>query len=577
MIGWRHKPIVKMKREQKEIPHKEGFAKSEKLFRSMIEKSADMITLALPEGKLLYVSPSLTDILGFTLEEYQSIPAFKFIHPEDVQGMMEQMEGIIEHPGRSFFRQQRLLRKDGTYLWCEGTVTNMLNDPDIGALISNFRDITERKEAEAKLSEKVSYIEKRTNEFSEVLLRYTLMDFTEKVSIGKAGDEMDAIAVGLNTLGEELESYILQLKKSNAFLNAILENIPNMVFAKDAHDLRFVQFNKAGEKLLGMSKDQLLGKNDNDLFPKEQADFFIGKDKEVLAKKQLLDIPEEPIDTHEGKRWLHTQKIPILDEEGNALYLMGISEDITQRRERENEIRKLNVELENHLHRLEAVNKELESFSYSVSHDLRAPLRAINGYAQMLNEDHGAKLDAEGKRVLQIIRFNATKMGTLIDDLLAFSRLGRKEIQKKTVDMNELAEGVLREFNRSVTHQAEITIGNLHPVKCDYGLIHQVLFNLLSNAVKYSSKKERPQVSVTSEEKNGEVIFSVKDNGAGFNMNYYNKLFGVFQRLHTQDEFEGTGVGLAIVQRIIAKHGGKVWAEGKLNGGAAFHFTLTNN
>ena len=224
-----------------------------------------------------------------------------------------------------------------------------------------------------------------------------------------------------------------------------------------------------------------------------------------------------------------------------------------------------------------AVNKELEAFTYSVSHDLRAPLRAINGYAEILNEDYGTKMDEEAKRIIGIVKYNATRMGTLIDDLLTFSQLGRKEMKKTSVDMNELTKEVLTEINKSFSHQAKIKVSKLHHVKADYGLLHQVMFNLISNGVKYSSKKTNPVVEITSEEKEGEVIFSVKDNGAGFDMKYADKLFGVFQRLHSQEEYEGTGVGLAIVLRVIARHKGRVWADGKVNEGATFKFSLTAN
>ncbi|MBI2279170.1 MAG: response regulator [Bacteroidetes bacterium] len=228
----------------------------------------------------------------------------------------------------------------------------------------------------------------------------------------------------------------------------------------------------------------------------------------------------------------------------------------------------LNEELKN-------ANKELDAFTYSVSHDLRAPLRAVNGYAEMLNEDYGTHLDDEGKRLIENINYYAKKMGALIDDLLAFSRLGRKEIQVSEIDMNEMVEGVLIEMNKSITHNAKIKIGKLHQVNADYGLLHQVMFNLISNAIKYSSKKEHPIIEISSNEKNGKIVFSIKDNGAGFNMKYADKLFGVFQRLHSQEEFEGTGVGLAIVQRVISKHKGNVWAEGNINEGATFNFSLT--
>ncbi|OGS69586.1 MAG: hypothetical protein A3F91_02555 [Flavobacteria bacterium RIFCSPLOWO2_12_FULL_35_11] len=261
--------------------------------------------------------------------------------------------------------------------------------------------------------------------------------------------------------------------------------------------------------------------------------------------------------------WLDTTIVPFLNEDGKPYQYMTIRSDITSRKKAED--------------KLQAVNKELEAFSYSVSHDLRAPLRAINGYAEILNEDYGTKLDDEGKRITEIIRDNATRMGILIDDLLSFSRLGRKEIQMTEIDMNEMVERVMIELNKSMTHHAKIKIDKLHEVKADYGLLRQVMFNLISNAVKYSSKKKNPIVEISSEEKNGEIIFSVKDNGAGFDMQYADKLFGVFQRLHSQDEFEGTGVGLAIVQRIISRHKGRSWAEGKVNEGAVFYFSIIKN
>ncbi len=350
-----------------------------------------------------------------------------------------------------------------------------------------------------------------------------------------------------------------ELRDTNHFLDTILENIPNMVFVKDAASLRFLRFNKAGEDMLGYSRKDLLGKNDHDFFSKEQADFFTEKDRQVFVTGQLLDIEEEAIQTKAGNKWLHTKKIPVF-ENNKPLYLVGISEDITERKK--------------HLDAILQLNKELESFSYSVSHDLRAPLRAVTGFAQMLQEDYGTVLDAGGKRLLDTISRNAEKMGRLIDDLLAFSRLGRKELVVKETNMTELTENVMAEISKVAGYHTSVTINKLHPANVDRSLMTQVMFNLLNNAVKYSSKKERPQVYVNSEASGGEVIYSVKDNGAGFDMRYANKLFGVFQRLHTTEEFEGTGVGLAIVQRIVTKHGGRVWAEGKVDEGATIYFSL---
>ena len=248
------------------------------------------------------------------------------------------------------------------------------------------------------------------------------------------------------------------------------------------------------------------------------------------------------------------------------------------RRLNEEDFRRLNKELEQKVlertAQLEIANSELESFSYSVSHDLRAPLRAVNGFAMILEEDYSHLLDNEGKRLLKIIKGNADKMGMLIDDLLAFSRLGKKEIKKSVVDMTELANNALAGLTMGVALKAEVEIGTLYPVLADRTLMNQVWENLLSNAIKYSRNKENPLVKLQSEKKDQEIIYSIADNGAGFDMQYAHKLFGVFQRLHDADDFEGTGVGLALVHKIITRHGGKIWANAAVSEGATFYFSL---
>jgi len=238
------------------------------------------------------------------------------------------------------------------------------------------------------------------------------------------------------------------------------------------------------------------------------------------------------------------------------------------------QIKKLNAELEEHIGQLKALNHELEAFSYSVSHDLRAPLRAVTGYSRIFEEDYSPRLDDEGRRLLKKIQHNAGKMSHLIDDLLQFSKLGRKEVMKSEIDMEDLVRKISEEHNHGHAKKAEIIIHGMIPAKADPALITQVWVNLISNAIKYSANSENPRIEIGSEQKGKEIRYYIKDNGAGFDMNYAGKLFGVFQRLHDEKEFEGTGIGLAIVQRIISRHGGTVKAEGKVNEGATFYFTL---
>jgi PAS domain S-box-containing protein len=367
-----------------------------------------------------------------------------------------------------------------------------------------------------------------------------------------------------------------EARSTNHFLNMILENIPNMIFVKDARDLKFVRFNRAGEKLLGRMRDELIGKNDFDLFPKEQAQAYINKDREVLVKGDVVDIPEEPVTTNDGDKWLHTKKIAIIDETGKPKYLLGISEDITGSRQYVAEIKQLNSELEKTVNQLTSANKEMEAFTYSVSHDLRAPLRIIDGFGEILLKDYSSAFDEEGKITLAVIMSNAKHMGQLIDDLLNLSRLGRAQLAIKKTDMREVVEDVLQAMSMMNPEmaKADIRVHALRPCVCDVSLIRQVWINLVSNAVKYSRKREHPVIDIGWEDKNGQTIYYVKDNGAGFDMKYYKKLFGVFQRLHKISEFEGTGVGLALVHRIITKHNGKIWAEAIENEGATFYFTI---
>ncbi len=280
----------------------------------------------------------------------------------------------------------------------------------------------------------------------------------------------------------------------------------------------------------------------------------------MLKDFKTVNLIYRIIKTDGTIRWVDAQNKVDLDTNGSPMRFYGVCQDITERKKVEEQ--------------LQAVNKELETFSYSVSHDLRAPLRAINGFSKILQEDYASILDADGISFLDEIMNNTKRMGTLIDDLLTFSRLGRKEILTSEINMTALVKSVKEEVLTGYTGTIKFLIHVLPSAKGDPALIRQVWVNLISNAIKYSQHKSKSKVEIGSYIKGSEIVFFIKDNGVGFNMQYYDKLFGVFQRLHSQEEFEGTGVGLAIVEKIINRHNGRVWAESKLNEGSCFYFSL---
>ena len=370
---------------------------------------------------------------------------------------------------------------------------------------------------------------------------------------------------------EQLRAAEERAVQTSRLLDAIIENIPDMVFVKEAEGLSFVRINRAAEDLHGKSRDEMLGKTDFDFFPACEAQFFVAKDREALASGALVDIPEEPIQTPGGERWLHTKKVALRDSTGKPTHLLGISHDITERRRELAELSAAKLEAD-------AANRELESFSYSVAHDLRGPLRAIDGFSQALLEDYGARLDPEGLRYLARVREAAQRMAELIDDLLTLSRVTLSDLKRERVDLSALARSLLSGFQRlEPERHVEIVVAPDLVTHADPQLAAIALENLLGNAWKFTSKRTRARIEVGITESGGAPAFFVRDNGAGFDMTYGDKLFGVFQRLHTESDFPGTGVGLATAARITSRHRGRIWAHGLIDEGATFYFTLTES
>lgn len=366
---------------------------------------------------------------------------------------------------------------------------------------------------------------------------------------------------------------IKEVERIRNYLATVVKQSSDAIYIHD-HEGRIISWNEGAEKIYGYSEDEALRMKIWNIVP----DYLQPDMQETLARV----IAGEKIHSIETKRITrHGNLVDVLfsasliGDPGTVHQSIAITErDVTQQKIAGEQIRQLNLDLQKNVVQLEETNRDLESFSYSVSHDLRAPLRGIGGNAIVLEEDYAGLLDGDGRHALSRITYNVNRMNQLIDDLLTFAKIGKKAIHQSSVNMEASAKRVIDEIGSAVTRKADIRVETMPPAKADASLIHQVWMNLIANAVKYSAKKEAPRVDVGCVQKEGQPVYFVRDNGAGFDMLYADKLFGAFQRLHDETQFEGTGIGLAIVKRIITRHGGRIWAEAKPDEGATFYFTV---
>ncbi len=464
-------------------------------------------------------NPAAERIFGYAVEESLGRRAAGLVEPEEARPLLEQFWQAVLAQKSGAHHTRDNLTKDGRRITCEWFYAPLIGaEGQVIGIASLVEDITQRKRAEGAAQE----------------------------------------------TGETLR--------------AIIETAPLPIFAIDLEGRVAKVWNSAAEQLLGWRAEEIMG-HVLPSVPSEKSEEFHQFREQIKSGRMLMGVPVvrqkkdgSPIEYAIYAAPLHARDGAIA---GNIVVLV----DLTERRQAEEEIRKLNESLEQRVRertaQLESANKELEAFSYSVSHDLRAPLRAIDGFSRILLEDYAAQLPSEARRHLQTVRDSAEQMGRLIGDLLAFSRLSRQALNKRAVDVAELVGQVLADLGTDrAGRQVEIRLGELPSCQADAGLLRQVWMNLLSNALKYTRKCEIARIEIGSQDQGGERVYFVRDNGTGFDMQYAGKLFGVFQRLHSAEEYEGTGVGLAIVQRIVHRHGGKVWAKGAVNNGATFYFAL---
>ena len=354
----------------------------------------------------------------------------------------------------------------------------------------------------------------------------------------------------------------------------LFDQTHDSILFRDLND-RISYWNRGAQELYGWTAEKAIGKVSHDLlktiFPAPIKDI----DAELLQtgvwEGELRNIRSDGTEVVVASRWSLAH-----DEEGQPT-VMETNNDLTERKRREDEVRQLNQELANRAAQLDASNKELEAFAYSVSHDLRAPLRHMAGFGELLRKSAAASLNEKGRHYLGIILEAASRMGSLIDDLLAFSRIGRAEAHKTMVDLNQIVQEVVAEARQDA--KARSIVWKIDPLPVCHGdraMLRVAFVNLIGNAVKFTRTRPQAEIEIGCTNQDGaDAVLFVRDNGVGFDMKYANKLFGVFQRLHPQDSFEGTGIGLATVQRILHRHGGRAWAEGEVDGGATFYFSLS--
>ena len=368
------------------------------------------------------------------------------------------------------------------------------------------------------------------------------------------------------------------LRQSEARFKGLVEHLPQRVFLKDTSSA-YVACNTNYAQDMGLDgPDDIAGLRDYDLCPRELADKYHADDARIMA----TDCSEEREETYarDGQlTWVRKLKTPYRDADGQIMGVFGIFEDITEQKRASEQIRELNTKLEQRVQQrtaeLGVANRELETFAYSVSHDLRSPLRGIDGWSLALLEDYGEGLDETARKYLDTIRAEAARMGKLIDALLGLSRVTRAGIRRAPIDLAALAQPIVERLRaESPERSAEFVLAHGLQASADEALLGAVLENLIENAWKFTAQGEFTRIEVGVTEREGERTYFVADNGAGFDMAYAGKLFAPFQRVHRAADFPGTGIGLATVQRIIHRHGGRVWAEGEVNKGATIYFTL---
>jgi PAS domain S-box-containing protein len=381
------------------------------------------------------------------------------------------------------------------------------------------------------------------------------------------------VEMELRQARDKLEKEVAERTQQASLLNLTHDTI----FVRDMSDV-ITYWNRGAQELYGWTADQAIGRRADELlrtvFPAPVEEIRANLLASARWDGEIEKIRADGTQVVVASRWSLQR-----DDDGQPAAILETNNDITEHKRRELQISALNEELGRRTTELEATNKELEAFAYSISHDLRAPLRHMAGFTELLQKSAVSTLNEKSQRYVTMILESAKRMGNLIDDLLAFSRISRTEAHKALVSLEQLVREALSEVRQDTDGRSVVwTVGALPAWYCDRSMLRLALVNLIANAVKFTRNRSQAEIEIgCKDQREDQVVIFVRDNGVGFDMKYVNKLFGVFQRLHSSEAFEGTGIGLATVQRIVHRHGGKVWAEGRLDQGATFYFSLSKS
>ena len=505
--------------EQQVAERTESLTLLSQRFQLLADNASDMLCHMGMDGLALYVSPAHERVLGYRSEDLVGRQLFDLVHPEDFEKVVRVAE-MVRDQSAARRVEYRYRHADGHYVWLETSVKKMLdeNGTPIGAVLLG-RDVTERRLAEDALRQSE---ERFSNAF-------------ELATIGKAMTGLDG---------------------------------------------RWLKVNRAFCELVGYSSEELLGMRVQDFtLPEDLAASVQAAERLVSGDLRVSQAERRYVHKSGETVWANLSSTLVYDSDGAPLYFLAEIQDIGARKVAEADLQRLHADLEQRVvertAQLQSANEELQAFNYTVSHDLRAPLRVIEGYCQILLQDLGEALNDEAAKFLGTIGDNAIRMASMLDNLLKLSRLRHGELNWERVDLSAMARDIAGQLQRSAPGRKVVWAIADEVTTCgDPGLLRELLENLLGNAWKYTGAHDSASVEFGVSGESGEPVYFVRDDGAGFDMAYATKLFGVFQRLHRPEEFEGTGVGLAIVHRVISRHGGRLWAEAAVEKGATFYFTL---